>query len=383
MVARTAATAALILTMAPRRCFADYAARPNVAVFGSGALGLLYGGRLQEGGGANVHFLCRRDYDRLQSSGFKIISKDGDYSYRDSGSKSSVFHNCASSVRKSTGEIDFLILALKSYSLSSVAPVIRELVTPKRTRVIALMNGYGLESDIREWIGDDTSIFGAMAFVCANRQSTYAVDEPVTINHLAYGALNIGHFGNCATELADVKRLWSCCKIADDVKVVSSLQAERWKKLCWNIPYNGLSVANGGITTEVICKNPHLREYADRIMQQVIEVANLDLASADSEERIDGAEMRSRMWHLTDNMGPYRTSAAIDLVAGREIEMKYLFTNVLERVRYFEKQERRDFSYLVSVLLQVHAMGDMAALYRRSDRNWSPVDPDFSSSPGM
>lgn len=36
------------------------------------------------------------------------------------------------------------------------------------TRVLALMNGYGLERDLTAWV-DGSKIFGGMAFICANR----------------------------------------------------------------------------------------------------------------------------------------------------------------------------------------------------------------------
>lgn len=36
------------------------------------------------------------------------------------------------------------------------------------TRVLALMNGYGVERDLAQWV-DGGRIFGGMAFICANR----------------------------------------------------------------------------------------------------------------------------------------------------------------------------------------------------------------------
>ena len=36
------------------------------------------------------------------------------------------------------------------------------------TRVLALMNGYGLERDLAQWV-DGSRVFGGMAFICANR----------------------------------------------------------------------------------------------------------------------------------------------------------------------------------------------------------------------
>ena len=34
--------------------------------------------------------------------------------------------------------------------------------------------------------------------------------------------------------------------------VAPNLRYARWEKLCWNVPFNGISVAGGGIGTRAI-----------------------------------------------------------------------------------------------------------------------------------
>ena len=50
----------------------------------------------------------------------------------------------------------------------------------------------------------------------------------------------------------------------------------RWEKLCWNIPFNGLAVGMGGITTDKICSDADLRALARDLMNEVISASHLD-----------------------------------------------------------------------------------------------------------
>jgi 2-dehydropantoate 2-reductase len=50
----------------------------RIAIVGAGALGLYYGALLQRSG-QDVHFLLRRDFEAVSSSGLKVFSSDGDF----------------------------------------------------------------------------------------------------------------------------------------------------------------------------------------------------------------------------------------------------------------------------------------------------------------
>ena len=47
--------------------------------------------------------------------------------------------------------------------------------------------------------------------------------------------------------------------------------------MCWNLPYNGISVAMGGITVDKIVSDPGLRRLADLVMDETIAAGNADL----------------------------------------------------------------------------------------------------------
>ncbi|MDP6632968.1 MAG: ketopantoate reductase C-terminal domain-containing protein [Dehalococcoidales bacterium] len=107
----------------------------------------------------------------------------------------------------------------------------------------------------------------------------------------------------------------------------------RWEKLCWNIPFNGLAIGAGAITTDRILADPGLRETARRLMEEVIAVGNADLASGSEPARIDGDAVISRMFELTATMGAYKPSTMTDFVEGKPMEIEAIFGEPLKRAQ--------------------------------------------------
>src|SRR5205085_6113643 len=58
------------------------------------------------------------------------------------------------------------------------------------------------------------------------------------------------------------------CRVADD------LMRERWRKLIWNIPFNGLSIVAGGIDTAAVLADKHFRDLTLGLMKEIISAAN-------------------------------------------------------------------------------------------------------------
>ena len=107
----------------------------------------------------------------------------------------------------------------------------------------------------------------------------------------------------------------------------------RWEKLCWNIPFNGLAVTAGGITTDCIVGNPDLRNIARAVMGEIIEAGNADLTAHSENVRIDHDDVVKRMFYLTDTMGVYKPSTMIDFVEGKTMEIEAIFGEPLRRAR--------------------------------------------------
>ncbi len=91
--------------------------RQRVGVIGSGAVGLYYGARLIESGN-DVSFLCRRDADAIRANGLKVNSFEGDMYFP---ANSLQIHTNPEDM----GTMDWVVLALKSYSLPAAAALAR------------------------------------------------------------------------------------------------------------------------------------------------------------------------------------------------------------------------------------------------------------------
>ena len=285
----------------------------SIAVIGAGAVGGYYGARLAQAG-HDVRFLLRRDLAAVREHGLRVFSPRGDFHLRDVRAAASP---------DELGQTDWVICSLKATALESA----RDLVTPcigQNTRIVALMNGLGIEPRFAEWFGAER-VFGGMAFVCINRGA------PGVIHHLEYGRVSIGHALDDPAENAKLEALLTSGDI--ETVVAPNLRYARWEKLCWNIPFNGLSVAGGGIGTQTILDDPELRGTAARAMREVVAMGNADLQSLNSTARLDMDEVVSRMFALTETMGDYRTSMVIDFVRGNELEVEAILGNPVRRAR--------------------------------------------------
>ena len=285
----------------------------TVAVIGAGAVGSYYGARLAQAG-HDVRFLLRRDYEAVVERGLRIESHHGDFALE----RPTIARDPAA-----IGPVDWVLCGLKTTSFDDAPALIRPCLGPG-TSVLAIVNGLGIEETLAASLGTER-IFGGLAFTCINR------GEPGTIHHYEYGQVSIAHLHDDPAELDRALALWDGATV--EVSSAPSLIRARWEKLCWNVPFNGLTVAAGGVTTEAIVTDPALRAEARALMEEVVAAGNAALSAAASPERIDGEAVIARMFALTDVMGPYRPSTLIDFLEGRAIEVDAIFAEPARRAR--------------------------------------------------
>lgn len=285
----------------------------TVAVIGAGAVGCYYGARLAEAG-HEVHFVMRRDLDAVRANGLTIHSKDGD------------LHLPTPSVHASpdtVGPVDWVLCALKATAIEDAQALIAPLIGP-RTQILLLMNGLGLEERVGAWFGRER-LFGGLAFTCINRA------EPGVVHHIDYGAVTIGHLEDDPPALDEAIALWDGARV--EILRAPSLRLARWRKLLWNVPFNGLAVTAGGVTTDRIMGDPALRAAAEAVMREVVAAGNADLAAHDEASRLDPVADVEAMLQATEAMAEYRPSTMIDFVEGRALEVDAIFGAPLRRAQ--------------------------------------------------
>jgi 2-dehydropantoate 2-reductase len=243
-----------------------------------------------------------------------VYSKDGD------------FHLDRPHVHQSSveiGAVDWVLCALKSTAIEEA----RALIEPclgDGTRILLLMNGLGLEELVGRWFGEER-VFGGLAFTCINR------GEPGVVNHIDYGAVTIGHSLDDPAALDAALALWRDANV--EVIRAPSLLLARWRKLLWNVPFNGLAVTAGGITTDRIMGDPGLRAAAEAVMREVAAAGSADLEAHGEPGRLDPVADIEAMLTATAAMAVYRPSTMIDFVEGRALEVEAIFGEPLRRAR--------------------------------------------------
>ena len=258
--------------------------------------------------GSEVHFLLHSDYEQVSQHGLRIESPDGNftlpqvYAYRDVAE----MPRC-----------DVVMVALKTtqnHLLSRLLPS----VVKEDGAVLVLQNGLGIEPAVAEIVGDDR-VIGGLCFLCSNKIA------PGHIHHLDYKKITLGEYRSSYAPAGISDRMQ---QIAQDfeqagipIELAEDLLTARWKKLVWNIPFNGLSVVLNA-ETDAMMADAAVRSIAQALMQEVLQGATA-CGRAINSNFIDA------MLDHTAQMKPYRTSMKLDYDSGRPLELEAIFGNPL------------------------------------------------------
>lgn len=277
------------------------------AVLGTGALGGYYGARLQQSG-QEVHFLLNSDYDQVRQRGLQIESCHGDFSlpqvkaYRDPAAMP---------------PCHVVIVALKALQ----NPLLPQLIPPVIAEdgvVVLLQNGLGGEEMVAEIVGPER-VIGGLCFISSNKVG------PGYIRHLDYGTILLGEYGAEYHPQGISPRLQQLATDFEQAGIPMQLSEDlfqaRWRKLVWNIPFNGLSVIFRA-TTDQMMADPDARALVKDLMREVQQGA------AACGCQISDGVLRD-MIYKTEKMVAYSTSMKLDYERGRPLEIEAILGHPL------------------------------------------------------
>ena len=278
---------------------------PHVAIVGSGALGLYYGAKLAHSG-VPVSFLARRDLAHLQQEGLQIRCTEGD------------FHLPQIKVYakpQEIGPVDLVIVAIKTTSNASLAKLLPPLIGPEAS-VCTLQNGLGNEELIGSIVGRNRVLCG-VCHVCVSRP-TQGVASNMSGGNIRFSDLTGG----------DTPRAQSVAQLFEQAgircSVAPSVGSARWYKLVWNVPFNGLSISEGGIDTAQILTSPKLHAETLALMNEVM-AASTALGFPQDSEHPNQEIARTR------KMGGYQTSSLLDYLAKKPVELESIWGEALRQ----------------------------------------------------
>lgn len=277
----------------------------RIGIVGSGAIGSYYGAKLAQRG-RDVHFLMRGDLSEIRDVGIHVRGKGEN------------FHvakvNCYASP-KEIGPCDLVLIAVKTTSNADLVGLIPPLLQ-ERTMLLTLQNGLGGEEFLAEHFGPER-VLGGLCFICLNRISRTEVEAHDR------GTLVIGEYGRAASKRTHaIASQFAACGI--NCNATENLALERWRKLVWNIPFNGLSILAGGISIAEILANEALRRATLALMDEVIGAANKcghALGKAVAHEQMT----------RTETLGAFKPSTLSDWENGKPLEIEAIWGEPLRR----------------------------------------------------
>lgn len=267
-------------------------------------MGAYYGGMLAHHG-HDVHFLMRADAAAVRERGLTIKTRGETINF-----KANVYERTAD-----IGPCDLVLIALKATANPALDSLIPPLLGPNTT-LVTLQNGLGNEEYLTQRWGPER-VMGALCFVCLNRTA------PGEITHFDHGSISVGEYQRPVSPRAQAL-VDAFNRSGVDSKAVDALLTERWRKLVWNVPFNGLSIAAKGANVADVLADDQLRKLARDLMSEVVDAAGR-LGHMITNEFADFQIERSY------SMGPYKPSSMIDWEHGFPVEVDAIWGEPLRQ----------------------------------------------------
>ncbi len=279
-------------------------------VLGTGAVGGYYGALLRQAG-FPVRFLARSGAEALRQNGLRVLSPRGDFHLPEV----EVYDRA-----EAMPPCDVVLLSWKATSNSALPEVLPRVVKPDGM-VVVLQNGLHPENEVMKALPGIRVVSG-LCFLCCR------MARPAVVEHQDYGAITLAA---CAPARSDAALpLWVQSIATDfeqagiEIRLESDWKAARWKKLVWNIPFNGLTALLGVDTAEVLLR-PAWVKLVRACMDEVVSGA-----------RLDGVDLNARfvekMIDSTRAMKPYEPSMKLDRDAGRPMEVQAIYGDPIRRI---------------------------------------------------
>lgn len=269
----------------------------RIAVFGVGAVGGYFGGRLTQTD-HDVFFIARGSHlNAIQMDGLRVDSEGGDF----------IAHPTrATPDPAQIGEVDAVILATKAWQVHEAAEAMQPLIGA-HTMIVPLLNGVEAPIKLSQVI-DPAHVLGGFCRVLSRMVAPGHIEQGGTPPFVAMGELN-AESSDRVTQLAQVME-----SAGITVQLPQSIQAAMWQKLLFIASFGGV----GALTRQpvgILRDLPETRTLLESAMQEVIQVAQARDIPLTQEAVTQGMS-------LVDNL-PYEATASMqrDILAGRPSEL--------------------------------------------------------------
>jgi 2-dehydropantoate 2-reductase len=238
----------------------------NVAIVGAGGVGGYFGGRLAQAG-EDVVFIARGEHLRaMQKNGLRVDSINGDFR---------VDPVSATDDPSTVGEVDYILVVVKSWQLPDAIETMRPMVGEKTT-IVPLLNGVEAPDQL-------SGVFGAERVLGGLCSMISMVAGPGHISHVgAHPMITFGERNHRRSER--VERLRNAFSRAEGVQVTipGDIHVAMWDKFLLIAPWGGF----GALTRApigVIRSLPETRTLLEQAMEEIYLLARARKVSTERE----------------------------------------------------------------------------------------------------
>ena len=228
----------------------------HIAVFGAGAVGGYFGGRLAQAG-EEVTFIARGDHLRaMQREGLRVASIAGDFTVKPAR---------ATDDAASVGVVDAVLVAVKAWQVPAAAHAMHPLVGPD-TVVVPLENGVEAPSQLAAVLGQE-HVLGGLCRILSTLVGPGHIRHSGISPTIAFGELD-GRRSQRAETLREAFR------DAEGVSAVipPDIRAAMWEKFLFIAALSGV----GAVTRApvgVVRSLPGTRQMLEQAMEEILVVA--------------------------------------------------------------------------------------------------------------
>lgn len=270
----------------------------RIAVFGTGAVGGYFGGRLAQAG-EEVIFITRGEHlQALRSHGLRVDSVKGDFVVQPAQ---------ATDDPAQVGVVDVVLVGVKAWQVPEAAQAMRPLVGPD-TCVVPLQNGVEAPVQLAGELGTQHVLGGLckiISFIAGPGYIRHAGIEP----YVAFGELD-----NRPSQRAGRLRQAFARAVGVTVEIAPDIQVAMWEKFLFIASFGGVgavSRAPAGMLRSV----PETRQLLEQAMHEIFALARARKIALP--EDIVGQTMA-----VVDGLPPEGTaSMQRDIMEGRPSEL--------------------------------------------------------------
>ena len=227
----------------------------KVIVLGAGAIGGYYGGQLARAG-HDVTLYARGDnLAAIRKRGLEIRTPEG----------SATVELAATDRAEQLGEADFAILGVKSYSLDSIGPVVKQ-VAERRATIAPFLNGVETTDRLVALGVPRSAILGGVTRISVTRVEPGVVERRGQFQSIILGELDVAG-SDRVTNLVT-----AFCNAGIDARASAHITVDLWEKFVFIAAMAGAcGLARSPIGP--LRETPLGRRLLQRAVQEVIDVA--------------------------------------------------------------------------------------------------------------